>query len=193
MSGGIMYHRLKELRKDKGLTQADLAKVINTNQSQYGKYENGKTNLSIENSKILADFFGVSIPYLLGLDDNPNLVDPFKKVPNRIGELIDSSTKTLKQISKEVGINYETLSAYKRQIRYPKKQNAKILADYFGVSIPYLLGLDDTPTLVNPRGTIPATWMQELFSISHKKSELLQEYMELDKKEKAILKQIMEN
>lgn len=193
MSGGIMYHRLKELRKDKGLTQADLAKVINTNQSQYGKYENGKTNLSIENSKILADFFGVSIPYLLGLDDNPNLVDPFKKVPNRIGELIDSSTKTLKQISKEVGINYETLSAYKRQIRYPKKQNALILADYFGVSISYLLGLDDTPTLVNPRGTIPANWMQELFSISHKKSELLQEYMELDKKEKAILKQIMEN
>lgn len=71
-----MYNRLKELRKDKGLTQADLAKVINTNQSQYGKYENGKTSLSIENSKILADFFGVSIPYLLGLDDNPNLVDP---------------------------------------------------------------------------------------------------------------------
>lgn len=62
-----------------------------------------------------------------------------------------------------------------------------------GVSIPYLLGLDDTPTLVNPRGTIPANWMQELFSISHKKSELLQEYMELDKREKAILKQIMEN
>ena len=111
--------RLKELRKDKGLTQADLAKVINTNQSQYGKYENGKTSLSIENSKILADFFGVSIPYLLGLDD--------------------------------------------------------------------------TPTLVNPRGTIPSKWMQELFSISHKKSELLQEYMELDKREKAILKQIMEN
>ena len=70
-------------------------------------------------------------------------MDPFQKQPNRIGELIDSSTKTLKQISKEVGINYETLSAYKRQIRYPKKQNAQILADYFGVSIPYLLGLDE--------------------------------------------------
>lgn len=77
-------------------------------------------------------------------------MDPFQKRPNRIGELIDSSTKTLKQISKEVGINYETLSAYKRQIRYPKKQNAQILADYFGVSVPYLLGLDDNPVLKNP-------------------------------------------
>lgn len=69
-------------------------------------------------------------------------MDPFQKRPNRIGELIDSSTKTLKQISKEVAINYETLSAYKRQIRYPKKQNAQILADYFDVSVPYLLGLE---------------------------------------------------
>ncbi|GAB6740855.1 helix-turn-helix transcriptional regulator [Streptococcus agalactiae] len=61
-----MQNRLKELRKEKGLTQAELAKVLNTNQSQYGKYENGKTNLSLENSKILADFFGVSVGYLLG-------------------------------------------------------------------------------------------------------------------------------
>ena len=71
-----MSNRLKVLRKEKGLTQADLAKVLNTNQSQYGKYENGKTNLSIENAKILAEYFGVSIPYLLGIDDNPVLVNP---------------------------------------------------------------------------------------------------------------------
>ena len=71
-----MSDRLKVLRKEKGLTQADLAKVLNTNQSQYGKYENGKTNLNIENAKILAGYFGVSVPYLLGLDDNPVLKDP---------------------------------------------------------------------------------------------------------------------
>ncbi len=79
--------------------------------------------------------------------------DPFKKAPNRIGELISLSDKTLKEISKEVNINYETLSAYKRQIRHPKKDNTKKLADYFGVSIPYLLGLDDSPTLIDPGTT----------------------------------------
>ena len=56
-----------------------------------------------------------------------------------------------------------------------------------------MLGLDDAQTLVSLEGIVPAKWIQELFSISHKKSELLQEYMELDKKEKAILKQITEN
>lgn len=122
-----------------------------------------------------------------------NIDDIFEKPPTRIRELIIKSGKKLKEISKEVGINYETLSAYKRQIRYPKKENAIKLANYFGVSIPYLLGLDDTPTLISPRDTVPAKWMQELFSISHQKSELLQEYMELDKRETAILKQIMED
>lgn len=112
---------------------------------------------------------------------------------NRVNELRKQLGKTMKELSVETGIGLSTISNHENGYSTPKKENAKILADYFGVSIPYLLGLDDTPTLVNSRGTIPANWMQELFSISHKKSELLQEYMELDKKEKAILKQITEN
>lgn len=82
-----MAIRLRELRKEKGLTQAELAQVINTNQSQYGKYENGKTNLSLDKAKIFADYFGVSVPYLLGLDDI------FEKPPTRIRELIIKSGK----------------------------------------------------------------------------------------------------
>ena len=78
--------------------------------------------------------------------------DPFKKIPNRIGVLIENSGKTLKDISEEIGINYETLSAYKRQTRYPKKENAKKLADYFGVSLPYLLGIEQKSVLEDPQG-----------------------------------------
>ena len=65
-----MSNRLKNLRKEKLLTQADLAKVLNTNQSRYGKYENGKTNLSIENAKKVAKYFGVTIDYLLGSESD---------------------------------------------------------------------------------------------------------------------------
>ncbi|HEN0827678.1 TPA: helix-turn-helix transcriptional regulator [Streptococcus agalactiae] len=81
-----------------------------------------------------------------------NSIDPFQKFPNRIGELIDASNKTLKEISRETNINYETLSAYKRQVRHPKKENAKILADYFDVSVPYLLGLDDNRQILDFAG-----------------------------------------
>lgn len=111
-----MSNRLKKLRKEKGLTQADLAKVLNTNQSQYGKYENGKTNLSLENAQILSEYFGVSIPYLLGYEDN--------SMANK------------------------------------------------------------------PNATIAIELVKELSSISEKRSRLHQEYIELDKKERDILKQI---
>lgn len=139
--GITMTYRLKELRKKRGLTQSQVANVLGTNQSQYGKYENKKTQLSIENAEILANYFGVSTAYILGLEEAPET----KTVPesNTIGELIKESGKQLTQISKETGIAYPTLSGYNQGIRTPKKDNANILANYFGVSVSYLLGLDD--------------------------------------------------
>ena len=141
-----MGNRLKELRKEKGVTQAEVAKIINTNQSQYGKYENGKTNLSLETSKILANYFDVSVPYLLGLE--PEV--PYSKILTPFQLLVKDSKLSLKEISEETGIVYSTLSGYNQGIRTPKKKNAQILADYFGVSIPYLLGIDDNSNFISP-------------------------------------------
>ena len=72
---------------------------------------------------------------------------------NNIGKLIKDSKKKLTEISDSTGIAYPTLSGYNQGIGTPKKKNAKILAEYFGVSIPYLLGLDDSPVLVDPGAT----------------------------------------
>jgi DNA-binding protein len=69
---------------------------------------------------------------------------------SNIQKLIKSSGKKLTEISKETGILYPTLSGYNQGIRTPKKENAEILARYFNVSVPYLLGIDDNPQLRNP-------------------------------------------
>ena len=140
-----MGNRLKELRKEKGVTQAEVAKIINTNQSQYGKYENGKTNLSLETSKILANYFDVSVSYLLGLEPevpNSKILTPFQL-------LVKDSKLSLKEISEATGIRYSTLGNYNQGTRIPNTKNAQILSDYFGVSVPYLLGLDDNPPALN--------------------------------------------
>ncbi|WP_141723558.1 helix-turn-helix domain-containing protein [Streptococcus agalactiae] len=63
--------------------------------------------------------------------------------------LVKESQKKLTTISEETGITYSTLSGYNQGTRTPKKKNAQILADYFGVSVPYLLGLDDNPPALN--------------------------------------------
>ena len=69
---------------------------------------------------------------------------------NKVRELRIQTKKTMKELSKETGIGLSTISNYENGYSNPKKKNAQILAEYFGVSIPYLLGLDDNPNLVDP-------------------------------------------
>ncbi|CIP52273.1 MULTISPECIES: helix-turn-helix transcriptional regulator [Streptococcus] len=185
-----MSNRLKKLRKEKGLTQADLAKVLNTNQSQYGKYENGKTNLSLENAQILSEYFGVTLSYLLGLDDD-SCIDGSKKM-TPFQSLVRDKEISLKEISEATGIGYSTLGNYNQGSRSPNAKNAQLLSEYFGVSIPYLLGYEENSMVNKPNATILTEFVKKLSFISEKKSKLLQEYIELDKKERDIIKQIKE-
>lgn len=57
---------LKELRKEKGLLQRDVADFLGVDRTTYVKYETGANEPDIEVIKKLADFFGVSTDYLLG-------------------------------------------------------------------------------------------------------------------------------
>ena len=61
--------RIKDIREDKELTQAKIAKMLNTSQTNYSKYELGKINISIETLKNLSLILDTSIDYLLGLTD----------------------------------------------------------------------------------------------------------------------------
>lgn len=58
--------RIKELRKQMKLTQKQLADRINVDCSAVTKWETGKANPDFEKQQFLADFFGVSVDYLLG-------------------------------------------------------------------------------------------------------------------------------
>ena len=61
---------LKQLRKNKGLTQAEIANIIGMSQSVYARYESGKIDPPIETLKALADYFGVSVDEILGRDSS---------------------------------------------------------------------------------------------------------------------------
>ncbi len=60
-----MVNRLRELRKEKGLTQIELAKLLNVSDRSVGFYETGERDPDTDTLKNLADFFSVSIDYLL--------------------------------------------------------------------------------------------------------------------------------
>ena len=61
------YDRLKALRDDKDLSQAEIATMLNTTQQQIYKYEKGVQEMSVSRLKILCEFYGVSADYILGL------------------------------------------------------------------------------------------------------------------------------
>lgn len=62
-------NRLKELRLEKNLLQSDIAKVIKKSDRAVGLYERGERDMGTDTLAILADFFDVSIDYLLGKTD----------------------------------------------------------------------------------------------------------------------------
>lgn len=61
--------RLKELRKEKGVSQVDVAKMLSMSKMAISHWEKGNSESSIEQLKILAQFFDVSIDYLVGYTD----------------------------------------------------------------------------------------------------------------------------
>ena len=66
-----MRLRLKDMREDRDIKQKALAEYLNISQNTYSYYENGRHQIPLEVLARLADYYGVSVDYLLGLTDNP--------------------------------------------------------------------------------------------------------------------------
>ncbi len=61
--------RLKEIREDRDIPQKAIASILNTTQQQYSKYELGIQLIPIDRLCLLADFYNVSIDYLISRTD----------------------------------------------------------------------------------------------------------------------------
>ncbi len=65
--------RLKELRTKKHISQVKLAMDLGMNQNSISRYETGEREADYETLIAFADYFGVSVDYLLGRTDNPQV------------------------------------------------------------------------------------------------------------------------
>ncbi|MCM1306601.1 MAG: helix-turn-helix domain-containing protein [Bacteroides sp.] len=68
--------RLKELREEEGLKQADLARLLNIKQNTYSQYETEQRQIPINVLIKLAKYYNVSVDYLLNLTDT---VEPYPR------------------------------------------------------------------------------------------------------------------
>jgi len=65
--------RLKEIRKAKGISQLKLATDLNTNQNTIRRYETGEREPGIAELIRIADYFNISVDYLLERTENPRI------------------------------------------------------------------------------------------------------------------------
>ena len=62
----MVFENIRNLREDNDKTQQEIADYLNIKQTTYSKYELGKINIPIEVFIKLADYYGVSVDYLVG-------------------------------------------------------------------------------------------------------------------------------
>ena len=143
--------RLKALRKERGLTQKELAAKIYAGHCSYADYEQGMRFMPADLLANAADFFGVSVDWLLGRTDDDGRGKLW--TINRQFALAPLGRK-LKRLREERGLTQKELAAkiYASHCSYAAYEQGKFLiptlalvkvADFYGVSMDWLLGRTD--------------------------------------------------
>ena len=76
----MRFQRIRDLREDRDKKQIELADYLNVDQSTYSDYERGEINIPIEQLIRIADFYQVSLDYLVGRTDVP---EPYSNARRR--------------------------------------------------------------------------------------------------------------
>lgn len=122
-------NRLKELRKEKGLSQQALANELGVHYRTLQNWENGESNIKPEKAELLADYFGVSVPYLLGYEVIDLMDTTYLKEYVFFDGDYSNPDKTKKQYFEEIS---EKIKIYKKVLntlggRYDKDKVVDVL------------------------------------------------------------------
>lgn len=83
--------RLRQVRKEKNMSMDELGKKLNLGISTISQYENSKRKPNVEVLNALADFFNVSVDYLLGRTDDPHRAEK-RVIKEKTADLNDKDT-----------------------------------------------------------------------------------------------------
>ena len=121
----IFINRLKSLRKGERKTQDDMSKMLKIQRSTYGEYERGKITPPMDKITFLANYFGVSVDYLMG---NTNLITPDEgEETNEISDISVTIRKMIDELENDknaVVFEGEKLDKATRELLISSLQNS---------------------------------------------------------------------
>ena len=80
---------LRELRLEKDITQEDLGKVLNVSKQTVNNWENNRRKCDLDTLFKLAKFFGVTVDYLLGINENKKPIEDLTEKQKQALQLAD--------------------------------------------------------------------------------------------------------
>lgn len=104
--------KITQLRKEKRLSQTDLAEAIKASREAISKYERGEAIPSVEVAKKIADVFEVTIDFLIGNNHNLAVDKKTLKRMQDIDKLDDSTKEKLFFLIDNVVQNFKTKKAF---------------------------------------------------------------------------------
>ncbi len=130
-------NRLRDLRVSEGITQLQMAVILDTSKSNISKYEAGTVEPGMEKINEIARFFKVTTDYLFGMETGGNTM-----IGKRINELRKELELSQEELAKKIGVSRSALSLYEIDRREPDLETVKKIASLFGVTTDYLLGAE---------------------------------------------------
>lgn len=92
-------NRLRELQRAEKLTQQELADIAEVSKRTIQNWEDGTSNIKLKKAEKLADYFGISVGYLLGYDDND-----FKNETDLKVSVLDEALEKLRTINNMLSV-----------------------------------------------------------------------------------------
>ena len=160
--------RLKELKDLRNISTRELALKLDVSTQTVGHWQTGYRTPPIEKIYAIADFFNVSLDYLVGRSEfvsSPISTDfqvhdtlqlghcqEISEYNNeifakRFKELRKKNHLSILDLEDKIGVSMSTINHWESNLRSPSIKKIFKLAEYFNVSVDYLLGRTDNPNI----------------------------------------------
>ena len=141
--------KIKELRIDNELKLKDIANVLGVKISTYSSWERGENEMPLMKLNELANYYHTTFDYILGLSLEHEFIKEKKEIDlnilkTRLYEIRKQKNLSQNLLCQKIGFSQTTYSQYERGITIPTSFKLLAIAQYYNVSIDYLVGRKKT-------------------------------------------------